>query len=269
MYKSLSIIIPAYNEEIHIKACLESVAAQTVSPDEVIVVDNGSSDSTARLARRFKFVKVIYESERGIAPARDAGFNAAKSDYLGRIDADTILPDDWVKRVKEFYANDGNKDAALTGGAVFRNIPHPQLASWLQAQLAFRMSRLALGHHILWGSNMVVPRHAWQKTRGSVCHSPVMHEDIDLAIHLHNKGFNIRYDPKLKVNAYLKRVYSGQDRLWFNLKWWPRTLKRHNKIGWPITLLAAACVYMLAVFARIFPQVKPAHKPLKTSSFKK
>lgn len=220
--------------------------AQNVLPDEIIVVDNGSSDNTVKIVRKFSKVRLIKEKRRGIAYARDAGFNAAKSDYLGRIDADSVLPNEWVRCVKEFYRVSKNKDAALTGGATFRNMPLPRFAGWLQKQLAFRMSWIALGHHILWGSNMVVPKSAWQKVGSEVCHAPVIHEDIDMAIHMRESGVKIVYKIQLRVSTILKRVYSDQDKLWFNLKWWPRTLKRHGKKGWVVTLGAAGGVYVLA-----------------------
>jgi glycosyltransferase involved in cell wall biosynthesis len=251
-YVSLSIIIPAYNEENHIKTCLDSIAAQTIRPHEVIVVDNGSSDNTAKIARSYDFVRVVTEQRRGIAYARDAGFNAAVSSFLGRIDADTMLPPDWVERVQTFYMHKSHQTFALTGGATFRNIPFPRLSGQMQKYLAFRLSWLALSHHILWGSNMVVPRKAWDEVKAYVCHAPVIHEDIDLAIHLHRQKVRIIYQPSLSVSAVLKRIYSDQDKLWFNLKWWPRTLKRHGKKRWPITLVAAFMVYACASLTRLF-----------------
>lgn len=261
---SLSIIIPAYNEQDHIKDCLDAIATQTIRPDEVIVVDNASTDATAKIAKSYPFVRLIHEPRRGIAYARDAGFNAASSTYLGRIDADTVVPTDWVQQIHEFYAVKANRSVALTGGATFRNVPAPRLAGWAQKQLAFRMSWLALGHHILWGSNMAVPSKSWTKVKGEVCHAPVIHEDIDLAIHLHRRGVKIVYKPKLQVNAALKRIYSDQNQLWFNLKWWPRTLKRHNKKRWPITFTAALTVYVLALITHLFSserRTKSVSKP--------
>lgn len=243
---SLSIIIPARNEENHLKLCLDAIKHQTVLPDEVIVVDNDSTDQTVRVAQNYPFVKLVSEKRRGIAYARDRGFNSAKARFIARIDSDTILPPDWVERVKIFYGYKTNSQLALTGGATFRNMPFPGLAGWLQEQLAFRMSWLALSHHILWGSNMVIPKSSWEKVKGQVCHVPIIHEDIDIAIHLHRLGVKIVYLPSLKVSTILKRIYTDQSKLWFNLKWWPRTLKRHGKKRWVIALFAAICVYSLA-----------------------
>jgi glycosyltransferase involved in cell wall biosynthesis len=63
---SLTIVIPVFNEQNHISACLEAIAAQTAMPDEVIVVDNNSTDKTVQIAKQFAFVKIIKEKRQGV-----------------------------------------------------------------------------------------------------------------------------------------------------------------------------------------------------------
>jgi glycosyltransferase involved in cell wall biosynthesis len=102
---TVSLVIPAFNESRRIRACLESVASQTVMPDEVIVVDNGSTDDTATIAASFPFVSVIREHRQGVTYARTAGFDAAVSDIIGRTDTDSRLAPDWVERVLQDFAD--------------------------------------------------------------------------------------------------------------------------------------------------------------------
>src|SRR5688572_3020117 len=94
---TVSIVIPAYNEENHLRLCLEAVARQTVKPLEVIVVDNNSTDATAAIARSFPFVTLLSEKRQGPQPARDRGYNAAHGEIIGRLDADSIVALDWVE----------------------------------------------------------------------------------------------------------------------------------------------------------------------------
>lgn len=241
---SLAIVIPAYNEERHLKACLDAIAAQIKAPDEVIVVDNNSTDQTAAIAKSYPFVRVIREPRQGIVFARNRGFNAVKSDLIGRIDADTILPPDWVERVKEFYADPAYRDQALTGGGYFYNIRAPRFVAWSQNQVAFRMNRLLLGHYIVWGSNMVLPRRVWRAVRSSVCLDQDIHEDLDLAIHLHRQGYEIAYRAGIEVGVKMRRVRSDLSALWGNLMWWPRTLRIHGLKTWIFGWLGA--IFMLA-----------------------
>jgi glycosyltransferase involved in cell wall biosynthesis len=93
---TLSIVIPVYNEQCHLKACLDAIANQTESPDEVIVVDNNSTDRTLAIAESYPFVKILKEKKQGVLAVRTKGFNSARSSIIGRIDADTVLPPGWV-----------------------------------------------------------------------------------------------------------------------------------------------------------------------------
>lgn len=77
----LSIIIPAYNAQRTIEKCLNSVLSSKDKNDEVIVVDNGSSDNTIGLAQKFK-VKIIICKKRGASAARNYGVKFAKHDYI-------------------------------------------------------------------------------------------------------------------------------------------------------------------------------------------
>lgn len=229
---TLSIIIPAYNEENYLNGCLESIAAQTVMPNEVIVVDNNSNDHTTAVAARFPFVTILKQNKQGIALARNLGFNDAKGDIIGRIDADTRLPINWVERVLKFYNNPANKNAALTGGGYLYNIRAKRLNSWVQSQLAYRVNRFIIGHNILWGSNMALPKNLWEDAGSKVCSRQDIHEDMDIAIHLHDLGYQIIYHPSLKVGVALKRVYSGRSELSGYMARWPRTLRVHGYRLW-------------------------------------
>ncbi len=244
--QAVSIVIPVYNEEHHLKACLDTIAAQTMMPAEVIVVDNNSTDSSVAIAKRYPFVKVVHEKQQGIVFARDAGFNAAKSPIIGRIDADTLLPRDWVKRVQAFYADQNNADQALAGSCVFYNVRVPRIDHWITSQFVFRMNRLLVGHFILWGANMALPRHLWQAVREQTCTATDIHEDLDLAIHLHRTGFGITYKAGLKAGAKMRRVFGSPLALWANLMLWPRTLRRHHIWTWPFSLVGALVLYVFS-----------------------
>ena len=141
---SLAIVIPAYNEENHLKVCLESLAAQTVTPDEVIVVDNNSTDRTREIVQDYPFVRLLSEKRQGIVYARNRGFNAVKSRFIGRIDSDTILPSNWVERVRDFYSEKTYQKHALTGGGYFYNVRFSRFNGWVQGQLAYRFIRLVI-----------------------------------------------------------------------------------------------------------------------------
>lgn len=248
----LTLVIPVYNDENHLNACLESVQKQIIQPNKVIVVDNNSTDKSAAIARRFSFVTVITEKKQGVVHARNRGFDAVKKGLIARIDSDSVLPTDWTQKVMAFYANPAHAGQALTGGCYFYNIRFPQLTGWWQGQIAFRYNRLLMGHYILFGSNMVVPQIMWHKVRKQLCEDLDVHEDLDLAIHLHRINYHITYHETLKVGVAMKRVRSNRSDLWSNIMWWPKTLHRHGKKTWVFGWLGAVFFYAAAPLIPLF-----------------
>jgi glycosyltransferase involved in cell wall biosynthesis len=94
----ISVIIPVYNGERYLAAAIESALAQTRKPIEIIVVDDGSTDGSANVARRFvPSVKYDLQLHAGPGGARNRGVALAQGDYLAFLDADDL----WVKEKLE------------------------------------------------------------------------------------------------------------------------------------------------------------------------
>lgn len=248
----VSIVIPAYNEENKLAACLYAIADQTVAPLEVIIADNNSTDRTVAIARSFPFVRVIHVRQQGIVYARNAGFDAARGDIIGRIDADIQLPEDWVKHVTEFYADARHTESAWSGAGYFYNVRFPKLVSWTYSMLAFEFNRLLLGHYTLWGSNMACTAEQWQAVRDQVCVRADIHEDLDLAIHLADAAYDIVYDTSIKTYAELRRVHSDRHQLLDYLQWWPRTLRVHGRRSWVLCWVVGVAGLYPATFILLF-----------------
>ena len=87
---AVSVIIPSYNCEPFLAEAIESVFAQTYRPKEVIVVDDGSTDQTAAIARSYKEVQYIYQANQGPAIARNNGIATARGDFIAFIDHDDM-----------------------------------------------------------------------------------------------------------------------------------------------------------------------------------
>lgn len=98
----ITVIIPAYNAVPYLEDCLRSVAAA----DEVIVVDDGSTDGTDRLVREeFPSVRLLSQENRGVSSARNAGITAATGDFLVFVDADDTVSPQGVERLAEALVN--------------------------------------------------------------------------------------------------------------------------------------------------------------------
>ena len=93
-------IIPVFNGEKYVAAALESVRAQTRPVEEVIVIDDGSTDSTVEIVRSFPEVTLLRQANRGPAAARNLGIAQARSDYIALLDADDM----WTADRQEIMA---------------------------------------------------------------------------------------------------------------------------------------------------------------------
>ncbi len=90
---AVSVVIPCFNYARYLPEALQSVLDQTRPPDEIIVVDDGSTDETAAVAARYP-VRVISQTNQGIAAARNTGISASLGEALAFIDADDLWPRD-------------------------------------------------------------------------------------------------------------------------------------------------------------------------------
>ena len=219
---TLSIVIPVYNEQHHIKQCLEAIKQQTVKPFEVIVVDNNCTDETIAIAKKFSFVKVVKAKQQGIVFARNAGFNASRGDIIGRIDADTHIANDWVASVEAYMATNDNI-SAVSGPTHIREWQGRMLWYWLHRITYYWATWVFLGHRTLFGSNMAVRRKSWQSVSSQTCLKTSIHEDMDLSIHLKKSGFKIGFTDRLQATISPRRIL----RMWHYPLMWVRTKTDH------------------------------------------
>jgi len=88
--RSISVIVPAFNAEKTLEDTLQSIVAQTRPVDEIIVVDDGSTDATAKIAATVPGVHVIHQNNSGVGLALNTGLAVAKHSFIALLDADDI-----------------------------------------------------------------------------------------------------------------------------------------------------------------------------------
>lgn len=88
----VSVVIPVFNRESTIERAIDSVFSQTFSPCEIIVVDDGSTDSTATRVKQYAEVSCLQQTNQGVSAARNTGIKAAQGDWIALLDSD----DEWL-----------------------------------------------------------------------------------------------------------------------------------------------------------------------------
>lgn len=99
----ISIIVPAYNVEKYIEQCIDSILCQTYQHIEIILIDDGSKDSTGSIcdlyAKKDKRIRVIHKENTGLSSVRNLGIKLAKGDYIGFVDSDDVISTDMFEKL--------------------------------------------------------------------------------------------------------------------------------------------------------------------------
>ena len=210
---TVGIVIPAYNEESTIRACVLAALGQTVPANEIIVVDNMSTDLTSSILAELKatfpdapLIILRQDAEQGITPTRNMGFDAVTSDVIGRIDSDSVLEPNWVECTMKVFL-DSSIDAA-TGPVIYYDMPLRRYMALADDSARRAISRLVKQYRFLFSTNMALRRSAWEAVRGEICLDADKHmfEDIDLSVHLYDEGFSIVYAPEMVVGMSARRI---------------------------------------------------------------
>jgi len=98
---AVSIIVPAYNSERFINACVDSLLAQTCSNIEIIVIDDGSTDSTPEKLKKYiddGRVRIVTQKNRGVSAARNAGLALAHGEFVSFVDSDDVMHPAYIEK---------------------------------------------------------------------------------------------------------------------------------------------------------------------------
>lgn len=191
----VSFVVPAYNEEALIGGCLAAIEAEisrTGCSAEIIVVNNNSSDRTREIALSRPGVIVVDEPERGLVQARRAGYRAARGELIANIDADTILPEGWLRTaLREFERTP--RLAALSGPFIHYDLSraarfvaavfyHVAFIVYMLMRFVFRAGSM------IQGGNFIVSKRALDAAGGFNPEFRFYGEDTDLADRLSKVG---------------------------------------------------------------------------------
>ncbi len=206
------------------------------------MVDNNSTDGTAAIAASFPFVTLLHEPRQGVVHARNTGFDAACGTVIGRIDADTVVPADWVATVQKIFA--GPDVDAVSGRIAYHDIAQAELLNRVDLYFRRRFARL-LGREVaLQGANMAMRREAWLASRSEMCCSGGLHEDFDLAIHLNRAGHTVKFDESLQASIGFRQTEGSWREFARYVLANPHTYARHGlksrRHMYPVAALAIA-----------------------------
>ncbi|MBF0386520.1 MAG: glycosyltransferase [Candidatus Omnitrophica bacterium] len=192
-FGKVSVIIPAYNAEATIAEALKAVLEQSIeNAPELVLVDDGSTDATARIARAFPGVRYFYQNNSGPASARNYGAAQASGDVLLFIDSDCRPEAGWLKKMLAGF--NASRVGAVAGSYGIAN-PRSALARIIHAEIRYRHLRLMPEYPRAFGSyNFAITAELFRQLGGfNESYRRASGEDNDLSYRVLRSGARIRF----------------------------------------------------------------------------
>jgi GT2 family glycosyltransferase len=211
-YPKVSVVVASYNGGRTLPACLDSLRYLNYPDYEVILVDDGSTDDTARIASHYPEVRTIHQTNMGLSAARNTGVNAATGEIVAFTDSDCRADEDWL----HYLVGDLLKtDAAAIGG---HNFPPPD-DNWIAGCVAASPGGPA---HVLLddrnaehipGCNMAFWKWALEEIDGFDVRFRAAGDDVDVCWRLLQRDYKITFTHagfvwhyrRNTIGAYLKQ----------------------------------------------------------------
>jgi glycosyltransferase involved in cell wall biosynthesis len=214
----ITVVIPVLNEENLLPDTLQALCTQTFRDYDCVVVDNGSTDNTVKIARSFG-CHVVTEERQGVGFARQRGFEEARGEIIASTDADTIVPCDWLELIARTFQQKPDL-VAVYGTIRFRE--RQGLGRRLAESFFTYFLRLNhfLGRPHFCGPNFAVRREAFVAVDGfkDGNHFYTVSEDVQLSLKLKNKG-DIYFHKGLVVHTSSRKLGKGGHRyVWHHTK---------------------------------------------------
>ncbi len=147
MNNNISAVITVYNKQDTIAKTLESLLSQPVDFKEIIVVDDGSKDNSAKIIKGFvdsyKNIKYIFQENQGVAGALNTGLKIAKGDFVAVLDDDVVLDNEWILKLMPYFSAQGGdgRVAAVSGLTKIMN-PKNLWAALAGYNVEYRQSKI-------------------------------------------------------------------------------------------------------------------------------
>lgn len=238
----ISILIPAHNEELSIAACIQSCLEQSRMPDEIVVVNDGSTDRTGEILASFvEDITNVYGNLISVVTipvatgskgyAQEYGLKFITGDIFIATDGDTVLHRDFVKYVEEDFRDESV--SAIAG--YIRSMKYNWLTACRAVEYVIGQNIHKLAQHHINFLFVISGAAGAFRTKDFLKHIPFEHdtltEDLDFTYRFHERGLKISYDARVvaftqdpvSISSYINQI-----RRWFGGGW--QCLIKHREL---------------------------------------
>lgn len=208
----IGLYIPCYNAERYIKDVLEGVFSQSLSPDEVIVVDDCSTDNTVEVVKRYPVRLIRHNKNRGLAACRNTAVRNTEAEFVASLDGDCEPGRTWLERL---ISELESPEIAGGGGKLKETYIDTVCGLWRSVHMKQHWDETKSEPPFLFGSNAVFRREALLRVGFYNEHFGNNYEDVDICNRLKKQGYGLVYEPEA-VCYHLKQdtLYSLLNDYW-------------------------------------------------------
>lgn len=229
----VSLYIPCYNVERFVSRCIDGVLAQSYPADEILIIDDGSTDRTIELAKKYPVTIIRHPQNRGLAAARNTGLRNARNELVASLDADCIADHCWLETLVGEMKTD---KVAVTGGKLIETVLESLADRWRRAHMTQDWGEQRLENpSFMYGNNTLMRKSAAKNVGWYDESHRTNGEDLDMSRRLMKAGYTCIYQPKAVV-GHLRQdnLRSILDTYW---RWWKFGTGTHIKKFTPLQII--------------------------------
>jgi GT2 family glycosyltransferase len=192
----VTVAIPCYNGKAHVGRAIEAILDQSHPPDQILVIDDGSTDKSADIIRRYPVCLMRHDSNKGLATARNTAIAAASGDVLVFVDADAYAGSHLLESLLKGY---GRPKVGGVGGQGIEASIHSIADRWRRAHASQSHGRRPKDVDFLYGLCMSFRLDALREVGGFDPAFRTNAEDMDIGLRLSASGYRLHYEPEARV----------------------------------------------------------------------
>lgn len=238
----VTVVIPMFNEERYIAACLDSVLANDYPHErlEILVVDGGSTDRSREIVldycSRYRFIRLLDNPRRIVPVALNIGIREAKGDIIVRMDAHTLYAPDYIRQCVELLRMSGAVNVGGVARAVGTNYLSRAIAAAMSSAFGVGDAYFRYAEREMW-VDTVYPGAWWKHTllaAGGYREDMEVNEDYELNVRLRKAGGRLLLSPKIRCWYYVRCSLRALAKQYFRYGFWKvRTLVLHpDSLRW-------------------------------------
>ena len=211
----ISAIIPTYNRERTISRAIESVLAQTLAPQEIILIDDGSSDKTCDIIEKYKDSRIMlikHQQNLGASAARNTGISKARGQFVAMLDSDDCWMEYKLERQMDFMLSEQCYISCTGFEITYSDYSEDFKAAIREYPKILTQEHIAYGCYISPGSTLIASKEAF-KTVGGYNTAYKRYEDWDLLLKFLKHGYKIGHLQQNLSKIYATNNYNCNDAL--------------------------------------------------------